>query len=272
MAMPSSTRYFTSSFVAMLVVVAIIIFSSLRLESLEPSKNFLTLLSCCHSICKHRLRLRARWKNAMKKDADDCGGQFGCVRINAGLMPFVSPVHHAEEAEDRHARVDTGREDFGGDGVEDFASERVIAALDGLHLFAVGVAEGVFFVREDLHLVGMRKEIFDVVEDEEAEAFYGFMDAVEPGPDAFVDKGKGCALNEIEEMVLAFKVVVEAREGNTGGTADIAHGGALKAVLGKDLGCGAQYVLEVGLGVAWDGNGGNHRRLERSFDKCSSWG
>ena len=72
-------------------------------------------------------------------------------------------------------------------------------------------------------------------------------------------------------MLLVFEVIVEAGEGYTGGAADIAHGGTFKAVLGKDLGCNAKDVLELGLSIAGNGNGRSHRRLERSFDNCSSW-
>src|SRR5258708_20638256 len=72
-------------------------------------------------------------------------------------------------------------------------------------------------------------------------------------------------------MLLVFEVIVEAGEGHTGGAADVAHGRALKAMLGEDLGCNAKDVLELGLSIAGNGNGGSHRRLERSFDKCSSW-
>ena len=117
----------------------------------------------------------------MKKEADDSGGQFGGVRINAGLMPLVGPVHHAEEAEDRDARVDPGREAFSGDGVEYFAGQGVIAALDRLDFFPIGFAEGVFLVGEDFHFVGMGEEVFDVIEDEKAEAFGGFVDPKESG-------------------------------------------------------------------------------------------
>ena len=131
----------------------------------------------------------------MKKKADDCGGEFGGVRIDAGLMPFVGPIHHAEEAEDRDSRVDAGREAFGGDGVEDFAGQGVVAAFDGLHFLRVGLAKGVLFVGEDFHLVGVGEEILDVVEDEEVKTFGWFVDAVETGSEAFEYEGKGCALN-----------------------------------------------------------------------------
>ena len=131
----------------------------------------------------------------MKEKADDGGGQLGGVRINTGLMPLVGPVHHAEEAKDRDARVDAGREAFGGDGVEDFAGQGVVAALDGLDFFAVRVAKGVFLVGEDFHLVGMGEEILDVVEDEEVKTFGWFVDAVETGSEVFEYEGKGCALN-----------------------------------------------------------------------------
>jgi hypothetical protein len=118
----------------------------------------------------------------------------------------------------------------------------------------------------------MREEVFNVVQDKEAEAFDRFVDTVEPGSEAFQDKGKGSTLNEIKKMLLAFEVVVEARKGYSGGAADFAHGGALETVLGKDLRGSAEDVLELGLGVACDRDGGSHRRLERSFDKCSSRG
>src|SRR5260370_11888164 len=113
-------------------------------------------------------------------------------------MPFIGPVHHAEEAEYRDSRVDAGREAFGGDGVEDFAGQGVVAALDGLDFLAVRVAEGVFLVGEDFHLVGGGEEILDVVEDEEVKTFGWFMDAVETDSDAFDSEFKFFAFNSVE--------------------------------------------------------------------------
>jgi predicted dinucleotide-utilizing enzyme len=81
----------------------------------------------------------------------------------------------------------------------------------------------------------MGKEVLDVVEDEKAEAFGGFVDAMQSRAEAFQDECKGCTLNEIEEMLFAFEIVVEAGKGNIGGAADVTHGGTLEAVLSKDL-------------------------------------
>jgi hypothetical protein len=206
----------------------------------------------------------------MQKQADDGGSEFGGVRVNSRLIPLVGPVHHAEEAEDRDTGMDAGGEALRSDRIKDFAGEGVIAALNGLNFVVVRVTERIFLVGKDLHFVGMGEEVFDVVEDEEAEALSGLVDALEPRPDAFENKRKGCTLNEIEEMLLVFKIIVEASEGDTGGAADIAHGGALKAMLSKDLRGGAKDVLELGFGIAGNRSGGSHRHLERSFDKCSS--
>jgi len=57
-----------------------------------------------------------------------------------------------------NSRVDAGREAFGGDGVEDFAGQGVVAPLDGLDFLAVRVVEGVFLVGEDFHLVGWERK------------------------------------------------------------------------------------------------------------------
>jgi hypothetical protein len=54
----------------------------------------------------------------------------------------------------------------------------------------------------------MGEEVFDVIEDEEAEAFGGFVDPMQTRTETFQNKGKGCTLNEIEEMLLAFEIVV----------------------------------------------------------------
>src|SRR5580704_5442798 len=114
MATPSSTRYFTSSFVAILVVVAIF---SVRPFFWNPNllENLLVCVSCGHSVREDRLRLRARRQNSVKKQAQDGGGQFGGVRINTGLMPFIGPIHHPEEAEDGNAGVDARRKAFRSD-------------------------------------------------------------------------------------------------------------------------------------------------------------
>jgi hypothetical protein len=58
----------------------------------------------------------------------------------------------------------------------------------------------------------MGKEVFDVIEDEKAEAFGRFVDTTETGTKAFEDEGKGCTLNEIKEVLLALEIVVKAGE------------------------------------------------------------
>src|SRR5690242_8258078 len=138
MATPSSTRYFMSSFAAAPVVVAMIFYSSLRLES-ENIQNSLARISCCNSAGKHRLRVRTGRQNTVEKQADNRGGEFPGIRIHAGLMPFVSPVHHPKEAENRNAGVDTGGQTLTGKGVEDLTRQVVIAAFDGLNLLAIGL-------------------------------------------------------------------------------------------------------------------------------------
>lgn len=206
----------------------------------------------------------------MQKEADDGGREFGSFRVNSRLMPLVGPIHHAEETEDGDTGMDAGGEALGRDRIEDLAGERIIATLNGLDFVAVRVTEGIFLVGKDLHFVGMGEEVFDVVEDEEAEAFGGLVDALEPGTKALENKCKGCILNEIEEMLLVFEVVVETGERNTCGATDIAHGGTFKAVVRKDLRGGAKNVLELGLGITGNGGRGSHGYPERSFDKCNS--
>src|ERR1700739_4451716 len=145
MATPSSTRYFTSSFVAMLVVVAIIDFCPFVLNRKIP-RNFLARVSCCNSACKDRFRFCAGRQHSVKKQTDDGGGQFVGVRIYSRLVPFVSPVHHPEKAEDSDAGMDPRSEAVGGNGVEDFAGKCVVSPLDGLDLFAIRVAQRIFLM------------------------------------------------------------------------------------------------------------------------------
>ena len=112
----------------------------------------------------------------MEKQADNRGGEFGGVRVHAGFMPFVGPVHHAEEAEDRDAGVDAGREAFRGQAVEDFTCQGVIAALDGLDFFTVRVAKGIFLVGENFHSFLIRQKVLEMVLDEDANSLLGFVE------------------------------------------------------------------------------------------------
>lgn len=145
----------------------------------------------------------------MQKEADNGGSEFGSVRVNSRLMPLVGPIHHAEEAEDGDTGMDAGGEALRRDRIEDLAGERIIAALNGLDFLVVRVTERIFLVGKDLHFVRMGEEVFDVVEDKDAEALSGLVDALEPGTKALENKSKGCILNEIKEMLLVFEVVVE---------------------------------------------------------------
>ena len=90
--------------------------------------------------------------------------------------------------------------------------------------------------------------------------------ALQTSFETFYNKCKCIILNKIQKMLFTLEVVVEAGERKASGSADVANGSGLKAVLGKDLGRYAEDMLEFGFGVAWSGNGGGHSDLERSFD------
>src|SRR5271157_6521582 len=101
MATPSSTRYLTSSRVAMFVVVAIVFSPSLRLRFLVwkiVSGDLLLPLRQRAPTLAPRLAAGRREEKCQRWRRSTPWS-----RVDAGLMPFVGPVHHAEQAEDRDA-------------------------------------------------------------------------------------------------------------------------------------------------------------------------
>src|SRR5579864_6565585 len=48
------------------------------------------------------------------------------------------------------------------------------------------------------------------------------------------DRLKCMDLNQIEELLLAFDIIIQARQGNAARTADVANGGAFVALLGEN--------------------------------------
>jgi hypothetical protein len=101
----------------------------------------------------------------VKKNSHDRGGELAGTRIELGLMPLIDPIHHAEKAKDGDTRIETGGEVVSHDFVEDLPGQGKVAALNGADFVAKGLFERIFFVGEDLHLVGMGEEVFDVVLD-----------------------------------------------------------------------------------------------------------
>ena len=106
-----------------------------------------------------------------------------------------------------------------------------------------------------------------MVTHQDAESRDGLSGTGQAGLQARQDECKGITLYQIEEFLLAVKVIVEAREGDTSGAADAPDGSAFKALFGEDAGRKTEDVLQLGFGVTQMGDEVGHGSdIERSFD------
>src|SRR5713226_1562186 len=71
-------------------------------------------------------------------------------------------------------------------------------------------------------------------------------------------------LNKIEQLLLAFEVIVKPRKGYPCCPANVPYGSALETPLGEDLCRMTKDVLQLGFGIARDGNTSGHS-LCRTF-------
>src|SRR5262249_434796 len=134
--------------------------------------------------------------------------------------------------------------------VKNATRQLVIAPLDLRHFPAVGVFERQVFVGQDLHLHGVAQEVLNVIRDQRAQTLPGFEQPAYSALEALQDARKRMYLDEIEELLLALEIVVETRERNATGPADVADRSPLEALFTEHARGLAQNALQLGLGVA----------------------
>jgi hypothetical protein len=82
-------------------------------------------------------------------------------------------------------------------------------------------------------------------------------------PGAFQDAGEAALLDQGEQVLLAPDVVVHPRERHPAGGGEVAHGGGVVALVGKDAGRAGEEVVETFVVGSHD--------FERSFESEAIW-
>src|SRR2546426_857044 len=201
---------------------------NLAADALTGCPNALLRQAFAQSFCPRAIR-RLPVTHSVQKNSGDGFSQDLSLRIHLGVMPFVDPIHHPKQAQHGDARIDARDLPLAAQIVEDAAGDFVVSPLDFENLLAIGVLEGVLFVGQHLHFNGVTQEILNVVADQDTKPLLGFSGRYQALLEALENARKGIRLNEIQEFLLAFEIVVQPGKGDTASAADVADGSAFKA-------------------------------------------
>src|SRR5580698_7162139 len=81
-------------------------------------------------------------------------------------------------------------------------------------------------MREHLQSLLIAYEIFEMVQDEDADALLRIGDILQPPFEFFHDGGEGMFLNQEQQALFGLEIVIKPRQRHTGGAGKIAHGSA----------------------------------------------
>src|SRR5271163_3743493 len=133
--------------------------------------------------------------NSVEDDvAHTLGERFG-VAIDARVVPGVNPVDHAEQAHHRGASVEIEAA-LTAQVFHQPEADAVVFALDTSNLRAQAVLKRLIFVRKDLQSLLIAHEVFEVIQDKDADTVLGFDYVVEALFQSFEDRGEGVFLNQ----------------------------------------------------------------------------
>src|SRR5450759_1336723 len=204
-------------------------------------------------------RLAAVHNSVENNVAHLLGERFG-IAIDPRLVPGVDPVDHAEHAHHRGARVEIEAA-LAPQVFHQSEADAVVLALDAGDLGAQAVLQRLVFVREHLQPLLIAHEILEVIQDEDAEPLLGIGDILEPRFELFENGSESVLLNQEQQALFRFEVVIKSRQGHAGGAGKIAHGGAFVALEAKDLRGMVEDLpkaaVETGLGGTTGRSAGN---------------
>src|SRR5450759_3789274 len=179
-------------------------------------------------------RLAAVHNSVENNVAHLLGERFG-IAIDPRLVPGVDPVDHAEHAHHRGARVEIEAA-LAPQVFHQSEADAVVLALDAGDLGTQAVLQRLVFMREHLQPLLIAYKIFEVIQDEDADALLGIRDILKPRFELFENGGESVLLNHEQQALFGFEVVIKPRQGHAGGAGKIAHGSAFVSLEAKDLG------------------------------------
>ena len=179
--------------------------------------------------------------NSLQENISHLARQFGGARIDPRVVPGVDPVHHPEQAKHR-----------GPAGefqplaalivVQQLNADAVILALDGCDLAAESVLQHLIFMGENLHRFLIGEKVLQMVEDEHTNSLGRMLDFVQPRAEPRHDGGEGVLLDQVQQFLFGFEIVVQAGERYSAGARQIAHRCSGVAFFIEDVGGVDQYL------------------------------
>src|SRR5580704_5697189 len=150
-------------------------------------------------------------------------------------MPGVGPVHHSEKCEDRHARVQLPGHSGAAHLLENSQRDFYVSPFHFQHFLAEDAFERFVFVGENLHFQRVLQKIIQMVVNQ----YTQLLDWTRsPGQLLFQagdDRFERVNLNQVQELLLALNVVIEAGQRYSAGTADVADGSAFVTLVTENL-------------------------------------
>src|SRR5437016_2377194 len=123
-------------------------------------------------------------------------------------------------------------------------------------------------MRQYLHRLLVGEEVFQVVENENADTLLGIGDLLQTRPQPFNDGTESMFLNKVKQLFFGFEVVVESCQRHAAAARQVAHGRSLVSLLiefvGSVLQNLGQTAVEAGLGKSARCAGAS-RRSRRSW-------
>ena len=91
-------------------------------------------------------------------------------------------------------------------------ADAIVFPLDGRDFRTEPVLQGFVLVRQHFHTLLVDQEIFQMVQDEDADSLLGFIALVETPFEFFKDGCEGVFLNQVQQAFFRSEVVIQARQ------------------------------------------------------------
>ena len=112
----------------------------------------------------------------------------------------------------------------------------VVLPLDGRHFRSESVLQNLVLVGEHLHRRLVGQEIFEVVEDENANALFRIAHTLQTRLQALDDGGESMLLDEVEQPLFRLEVVIKPGQRHAAGAREIAHRSAFVSLFAENFG------------------------------------
>src|SRR5439155_23821504 len=115
-------------------------------------------------------------------------------------------------------------------------ADAIVLALDAGNLGSVAILQNVILVREHLHGFLVGQKILHVIQDENPDSLGGIFNLIQPFAETLYDGRESVLLNEVEQLLFGFEIVIKPGQGHATRARKVAHGGAFVSFFAEDIG------------------------------------